>query len=388
MLTIPTTQELTDQALARLEAALGQTSPVNERAFLRVLAVIEALAMTGLYKFGAERSKQNLALTATGADLDLIGAEYETIRKPATAAVVTVTLPALDGTIIPLTATFVSPATGIIYYSNATIVAAAGVATLSLTSEFAGVASNLQAGDELNIVSPIAGAESVATVTILTTTGADTETDTAYRSRVRFAMRATTGGANATDHKIWAEEVAGVLRAYPYSGKPIGGGTSYPGDRTVYIEANSGTDGIPTAGLLLEVETALLTDPVTGLSRPTLGLTADTLYVEAITRTAVDITVTGLVYLAGTEATVKDGILTALTTYLSSMIPYVDGVDLVQDRNDLVTDLVLSQVVQGVLDAYGASATDVSFEIAAVPTTTYQLSQGETAKIGTVTYAV
>ena len=385
-LTIPTTQELTDQNLARLEAALGQTSPVAERAFLRVLAVIEALGMTGLYKFGIERSKQNLALTATGSDLDLIGAEYETIRKPATAAVITVTLPALTGTSIPLTATFVCPANGIIYYSTATVIAAAGVATLSLTSEFAGVASNLQVGDTLNIVSPIAGAESVATVTALTITGADTETDTAYRSRVRFAMRATTGGSNATDHKIWAEEVAGVLRAYPYSGKPIGGGTSYPGDRTVYIEADSGTDGIPSAGLLTEVETALLIDPVTGLSRPTLGLTADTLYVEAITRTAVDVIVTGLTYLPGTEVTVKAGILTALTTHMSLMLPYVDGVDLVQDRNDLLTDLVLSQVVQNVLDAYGASAQDISFEVAATPTTTYQLSQGEMTKLGTVTY--
>jgi uncharacterized phage protein gp47/JayE len=388
MLTIPTTQELADQNLTRLEAALGQTSPVNERAFLRVLAVMEALYGTGLYKLSVEQAKQNLALTATGSDLDLIGAEYETVRKPAVATVLTVTLPAINGTSIPLTSSFIAAANGVRYYSSATVIAAAGVATLSLTAEVVGVTGNLQVGDTLTIVSGVAGAENTATVTVVDTVGADRETDTAYRPRVRFAMRAMTGGSNATDHKIWAESVAGVLRAYPYSGKPIGGGTSYPGDRTIYVEADSGTDGIPAAGLLTSVRDAINTDPTTGKSRPALGLVDSTLWVEPITRTALNVTITTLVYLAGTEATVKTAISSALTAHMLAMTPWVDGVDLIQDRNDLVTDLVLSQVVQNVLDAYGASASEVAFDIAAVPKTTYQLSQGETAKLGTVTYAV
>lgn len=384
MLTIPTTQEIADQNLARLETALGQTSPVNERAFLRVLAVVEALGMTGLYKLGIERSKQNLALTATSTDLDLIGAEYETIRKPAVATVLTVTLPALTDTVIPAITSFMSASNGVRYYVDASVIAIAGVATLSLTAESVGVVGNLQVGDTLTIVSPVAGATVTATVTALTIVGAVTETDAAYRPRVRFAMRATTGGANATDHKIWSEAVAGVLRAYPYSGRPTG--TSYPGDRTVYIEADSGVDGIPDAGLLVEVRVAINSDPVTGLSRPTLGLTDSTLWVEPIIRTAIDVEITGLVYLAGTEVAVKAAILTALTAYVDTMIPFIDGIDLLQERNDLVTDLVLSGVVQEVLTAYGASATDVTFKVAAAPLMTYQLSGGEMAKRGVVTY--
>ena len=38
---IPTTQQLADQNLARLESALGQTAPLSDKAFLRVLAVVE-----------------------------------------------------------------------------------------------------------------------------------------------------------------------------------------------------------------------------------------------------------------------------------------------------------------------------------------------------------
>lgn len=388
MLTIPTTKEMTDQNLARLEAALGQTSPINERAFLRVLAVMEALGLMGLYKLGIERSKQNLALTATGSDLDLIGAEYETIRKPSVAATLTAAITALTGTVIPATTSFMSASNGVRYYVDASVTAVAGLATINLTAEAVGAVGNLQVGDTLSIVSPIAGATVTAAVTVLVTVGADAESDTVYRSRVRFAMRATTGGSNGTDHRLWAEAVPGVLRAYPYSGKPLGGGTSYPGDRTIYVEADSGTDGIPTSGLLAEVRVAINTDPVTGLSRSTLGLSDTTLYIEPITRSAIDVEVTGLVYLAGTEVTVKDAILAALVAQTALMLPFVDGVDLPQDRNDLITALVLSQVVQGVLDTYGASATGITFEVDATPLTTYQLSMGETVKLGTVTYAV
>lgn len=388
-LSVPSTQELYDQNIARFESALGQTAPINERAFLRVLAAIESLNDTGLYKLVVERALQNLALTATGEDLDLIGAEYETIRKPAASTVLVVTLPALTGTTIPQTAIFIGAANGLRYYPDTSVIAVAGIATLSLTCETTGVSGNLQLTDTLTIASPVAGAEQVATVTGLTTTGTDAETDAAYRPRVRFAMRAVNGGGNATDHKIWAEKVAGVLRAYPYAGKPVGGGTSYPGDRTVYIEADSSidADGIPDAGLLASVRAAINNDPVTGASRSILGLIDATLYVEPIIRTTIDVVITNLTYLPGTEATVKAAISAAVTPYLRAMIPYVDGVDLIQDRNDLITDLSLSSVVQETISVYGASATDVSFSIASVAQTSYRLDQGETVKLGTLTYA-
>lgn len=383
-LAIPTTQTIAEQNLARLEAALSQTSPLSEKAFLRVLAVVEAMSATGLYKMAAERIKQVLALTATGSDLDMLGAEYDTFRKAAESASLTVVLPALSDTVIPVTAEFVGSSNGVLYYMDSAATSVGGVATLSLTSSVPGVIGNLTDDDVLTIVSPIAGAESIATVTATTNTGAEEETDTAYRPRVQFAMRATTGGANATDHKIWAEEVAGVLRAFPYAGKPVGEGTSYPGDRTVYIEADAtiDSDGVPTSGLLAEVRTSLTTR-----SRPTLGLTDETLYVEPIVRNTVDVTITDLVTPSGQEATVKAAISVALLDYFAALAPYVEGVDLEQDRNDRITTPSVSEVVQQIIGSMGSSASEVAFEVDSTPYDTYTLSAGELVKAGVIAYA-
>lgn len=388
MALIPTTQELADSNLTRLETSLNQTAPLQRLAFLRVLAAMEALNGTGLYKFAVDRIKQTLALTATDEGLDALGAEYETPRKLAESAVLTVTLPALTGTLIPATAGFIGSSNGERYFLDFSVTAAAGVATLSLTAENPGADGNLANGAELNIISAVAGAEQTATVTGTTTTGADEETDTAYRPRVLFAIRATTGGSNATDHKIWAEEVAGVLRAFPFGGKPVGGGTSYPGDRTVYIEADAtiDPDGIPPTGLLDDVRAALLIDPDTGLSRPALGLVDANLYVEPIIRNSVDVTIQNLVTPAGAVTEVRDAIEDALDEYFSLVSIYVEGVDLPQERNDQITALSLALVVQEVLETRASSAEDVSFEVAATPYDIYILAPNELVKTGTVTY--
>ena len=389
-LKIPTTQELVDQALANLEAAIGQTAPINEKAFLRVLAALEGLTETGLYKFAAERARQNLALTATGDDLDLLGAEFNTIRKPAEATVLTATLPAITGTIIPATASFIGDANGVRYFVDTLIEAVAGIATLSMTAETGGTIGNLQVGDTLTIVSAVAGAEQTAAITSVDNTGADTETDCAYRPRVLFAMRATTGGSNTTDHKIWAEEVAGVFRAFPYSGKPpIGPAVSYPGDRTVFIESDTtiNSDGIPPQSLLDEVRSVINIDPITGRARPALGLVDSTLSVEPIIRTGAIVEIKSLNAPSGREASVKSDIEIALTTYFLNLAMYVEGVDLPQDRNDLITDLTVANIVQDVLSARVSSATRIRFRLTGIPfITSYRLEPGELIKITSVEY--
>lgn len=387
-LTILTTQQLADQALANLEASLNQTAPLNEKAFLRVLAAVQALTTTGLYKYASERARQTLAITATGADLDLIGAEFDVIRKPSASAVLTATLPGINGTTVPSSTSFIGAANGVEYFLSASVLTIGGVATLSMTAETPGVNGNLQVSDTLDIVSPVAGMEQTATVTAVTGTGAEEETDAAYRARVLFAERSVTGGGNATDYKIWAEGTEGCYRAFAYSGRPTG--TSYPGDRTIYVEADAtiDPDGIPTAGLLASVRENVLIDPITGLSRPSIGMQDDNLWVEPISRVTIDPVVTTLATPAGQTASVRTAIEAALTSYLIGIAPFVVGTDLEQYRNDLITNTALSSVVQGVLEATGSSAVSTSFEIAATPTSIYQLVGGELAKRGTVTYAI
>lgn len=386
---IPSTSSLADQNLTALEAALGQTAPVNELAFLRVLAVLLAMADTGLYRYAYDRARQNLALTATGASLDTIGEEHDAPRKLAERAQLMVTVAALDGLSLEVGVAFVSSANGMRYLVDTSTVAENGELSALLSAELAGAIGNLANGSTLTIVSEVPGVGAQAVVTQTVNTGADDETDAEYRPRVLFAIRAVRGGGNATDHRVWSEEVAGVHRAFPYAGKPFGSvEASYPADRTVYVEASTSVDpdGIPGVGLLAEVRAALLIDPETGKGRPALGLTDSTLYVEPISRPEVDITLTGLTAPGGNEATLRAAIESAWGVYLRTMAPYIEGVDAEDSRNDQLTEPSLSAVMQGVLTTYGASASAIEFTVADTPYTTYSLDPGQLLKLGTVTY--
>jgi uncharacterized phage protein gp47/JayE len=395
---LPTTQEEFDVFLANLEARLNQTSPANPKTFNRVLALASAISATSLGKYAAYQVKQVLAITAFGEGLDLLGAEYGITRKAAEATVLTATLPGVDTTVIPQTIDFIGDANGVRYFldSSYTIgVPTSGFAEMTMTAEVAGVVGNLQVGDTLSITTQVSGAETVATVAVITgqtvailNTGTEEETDEAYRVRILDAIRSICGGGNAADYRTWAQEVSGVARAYPFAGKPVELLLeSSPPDRTVYIEADTtiDPDGKAPQSLLDEVRATITTDPVTGLARQPLGLTDDTLYVESISRTQFYVQISGLSVSDDLVAKAKSEISDALTAYFLLIKPFVDGLDSVLDRNDKITDLTVSNVVQDVLSANGGTANSVAFSTVlgdSIPE--YQLSPGELAKLASV----
>jgi len=391
-LSIPTTQQIKDRNLSNLETALSQTSPLNEKAFLRVLSAMEAINHTELYKYGAERSIQNLAITATGSDLDLIGVEYEVIRKPATSAVLDIEIGGTNGTTIPATTEFIGTANAERYFPDASAIIAGGVASLTVTAENTGIGGNLLVGDELTVTTPIPGANPSAEVTAIDTTGTDEESDDDYRIRVLDAIRTTGGGGNSADYRTWGQSVAGVERVYPYAGNSTdletGSSTSYPPQRTVYVQADEtiDPDGIPTSAILDAVRAAINNDPTTGEENVPLGINDDTLFVEAITRSTFNVTVTGLDVPADKVVDAQSAITTGVDTYFRSLFPFIEGLDFVSDKNEKITDVTISEVVQDIVSQYGGTADDVSFDKGAGTLTSYTLIPGELAKSGGVSF--
>lgn len=387
---IPTTQELADGHLSRLEGQLGQTSPINDKAFLRVLALDEAALDSGLYKYAADRVKQNLALTATADGLDRIGDDNFTPRKQATAAILIVELTAIDGTIIPVGREFVGDSNGLRYKNQSAETAVSGAVTLTLRCTETGTDGNLDIGNTLSISAQVAGADTQATVSIVDELGINEETDADYRPRVLFAQRAITGGGNAADHKIWGEAVVGVKRIFPWSGRPDGEGTSYPGDRTVYVEANTDVDadGIAPAYLIADVRTAMGIDPNTGESRFVLGLTDENLWVESIIRTEFKVIISDFYCPEDSEADCKDDIEESVTAYFLTIRPFVPSIDLIQEKSNVITKVAISEIVQDVLKTYGAYATDINFEYndgeyyVSPVDDRYELDDNELAKLG------
>ena len=385
---IPTLADLVAAHLARLESSLGQTSPINDKAFLNVLAATEGAEDIGLYKYAADRSRANLALTATGDDLDAIGQNEGIIRKVSVACVVVATIPATDGTIIPVNTVFIADANGSIYRTMEENIPSDDIASLNLQCSVSGSNGTLQVGDTLQISSQISGAETVATVLSITQTGVDTETDDDYRPRILFAQRAITGGGNAADYKTWAETVFGVKRVFPYSGRPVGAGTAYPGDRAVYVECTTdiNLDGIAPSDILDDVRAAIETDPDTGYARPALGITDATLWVEAIIRTSGNVAILGLVVDTDNETACKASISDAISNYFLNIKPYVAGIDLVTQKNNTVTAVSIGNIVQDVLSSFGAFAETVTFYTSGSPIAAYTLGDGELMKLGAIVY--
>jgi uncharacterized phage protein gp47/JayE len=390
---IPTTQSIADAMIARLEAIINQAVPSNNKSFARTWAQLTATNHTALYLYGADAVLQNYAQTANLDGLRKIGNEIGTIYKGAVSTVLSITLPATlgGGATIGVDNSFVGDANGVKYNVDAEVSESNGVINISVTSETPGALGNLSAGvDTLTITKPVSGANRLATVSSVTTTGADDEDTEVYRARVLFELRTAGGGGNAADNKRWAEEVEGVRTAYPYSGNPSGPSTSLPGERTVYVEAQTAidADGIPTTALLTQVRTSLNTDPDNGESRQPLGLTDSMLFVEPISRTAFGVQIINLTVSAENKAAAKSDLDTDMDTYFRSIEPYVDGVDVQADRRDTITQVSVAEAVNGILRKYGATAGTITVTKSAVPFTEYQLGQGEKAKLdGSVTYA-
>lgn len=391
-LNIPTTQEIKDRNLNNLESILGQTSPINDKAFLRVLSAMEALSHTELYKFAVERTKQTLALTATGDDLETLGREYGVIRKEAEATVFTISIPGVNGSVIPATIDYIGDANGVRYAPATSAIIFGGTALSDVTAETAGTIGNLNIGDTLSIGTQVAGVESTATILAVLNTGADRENQEVYRARVLTIIRNPIGGGNAPDYKRWAEEVAGVSRAYPFAGKAFGDpSAAFPGDRTIYIQVQESIqeDGLASAAILDEVRDTVNNDPDTGLSRPPLGLTDSTLYIESIRVSSFNVIISGLTIGSDLIASAKSDVEAELTAYFKTVRSFVDGIDIPSEKNDIITEVSISEVVQGVIGPLGGSVDNVVFQIhpLVVNLDRYQMEAGETSKLNSVTYA-
>jgi len=390
---IPTTQEIVDQDIANLESSLNQNTPAADIAYNNVIAIMNALAYTSLYKYAAERALQNLALTATGVDLDQIGINYGVIRKPSESAIVTVSLPATNGTIIPVTAIYTAEPNGLQYFPTTQAIAVGGFAVHDVRCEETGTSGNLNISDIMEIDTQIPGAQRTATVTAIVNTGAEGETDPAYRRRILDEIRTPSGGGNVADYRKWSESVAGVERAYPYSGNPtdleIDDGSSVPPERTVYVEAEKkiDPDGIAPQSLLDEVEAAIITNLNTGIANQPLGLINDTLFVVSISMTSIFVRIINLIVDPSLEAQVKNDIDIAMALYFSDLRPFIPGLDSEIDRNDTITDPSVSCIVQGIVKAYGGSAQGVGFGLAPGSfISAYTLLPGEKTKSGGVSY--
>jgi uncharacterized phage protein gp47/JayE len=391
----PTTAELTSIVSNMLQAELNESVPLLPKAFTSVISKAVGAIAKLLFNYGGYNALQQFVRTASFKPTTINGRVITPLIElgvlvgvgtpgAATQAELTVAVPVTQQTgYLASGSQLVSASTGVTYVTlGVVLLNAASVAvdiravSDSSGTQGAGSQGNLEAGDVLSFVKPIGEISGDATVTAVLVTGADGEKEDIYRQRVldRFQKRPQ-GGATA-DYEQWAEEVPGIINAYPYTDPVI------PGKVNVYCEAtvaSSGDpDGIPTTAQLTAVGESINLDQSGLATRRQISALVEPL---AISRVTFDVSVTGLAGVANLGQTQTD-INTAVREFFLSAEPYIAGLT-VGRRRERITRSALIGLIEDIVTAAGGSFTTATFSVNGVgtPLESHTLAAGTKAKL-------
>ena len=205
----PSLQTIIDRISADLESRLN--TPQLRRSNAKVYSRVMAGVSHALHSHIDFIARQMFFDTAEAEFLDRWASIYGLQRKLAGKAegVVSFTYSA-ESVDIPV-GTLIQSETGSQYETTSAVTDG----NASVRALIAGVDGNLDSGDVLTLVSPIAGVLSQC-VTLGIAGGSADEDDDSLRSRLLSRVRQTPHAGTKSDYEAWALEVSGVTRAWVY----------------------------------------------------------------------------------------------------------------------------------------------------------------------------
>lgn len=387
---IPTLQQIKNDIISDIQTQYGNTiSPIG-KVFLRAQAAVSAGKIWSLFMALAFVQKNIFVDTADpaemGGTLDRFGyVKLGRTRYQATAGVYKIQITGTIGAIVPASTTFKSDDTslspGFLFILDAAYTLVSTTDTIDVRALTPGIDSKLNVSDTLTATGPIALVNSSAIVSLITTPPLAEESVEDYRQKIIDSYRFESQGGAATDYRLWSADAQGVEKVYPYATS----GT--PSSVDLYIEATPPDSidgkGTPTAQLLLDVEAVVNFNPNTGLALNERGrrpLQAKVNYYP-ITVQDVDITINSF---AGLTPAIQAALLTALTSMVNKIRPYVDSADIVSERNDTIDQ---NKVISAIINNQpGASFGAISIDVAGSPITSYMFTLGFIPNLNSVTY--
>jgi hypothetical protein len=386
MITIPTTIELEEQILAKLEAEFGVPINPEGKAELRAQAATEAATLKGLYLSIADTQKNIYPDTCDEPTLRRVGAiklgrePFESIAGQY-GTLVTGTIGAVikSGTVWVADDTSLNP--GALYRLDEAYTMVSTSDTITLRALTSGDGGQLDIGDTLTSTEPISLVASGATVTVEVIQPLAAEDIEVYREKVIQAFRIDAQGGAPGDYRIWASDAQGVRRVYPYAWSGV------PNGVIVYVEATVADSpdgkGTPSAQILSDVEDVIELDPDTSLDINKRGRrpTQVNLNVTAITPRTLAITIPGY---QGLTAQIQTDLLSAFTEAVSEIRPFIAGAEPVASQNDSININKINGVIYTTKP--GAVYGTPTFTIDGVPLTTFTFTAGNIPWLSVITY--
>lgn len=202
--------------------------------------------------------------------------------------------------------------------------------------------SMLDIGDELTITEPVIGVDSTVEIESIIQLPIESETIDAYRKKIMDAIQLEPQGGARTDYRLWAQDSQGVREVYPYV-KDNDVGTIQ-----VFVEAEEvdSTDGYgtPTQFILDNTRDVIIMDPdaTKPLNERGRKPMQTILEVLPITLKPVDVEIHGL---QENNLDIQSLLRENIDLFLKDVRPFIDGADLLRNRNDIL----YSGKIQGVI---------------------------------------
>ena len=256
----PTLTEIIDRVIADMGSRItGVEGAVLRRSLLGIIGRAEAGSVHLLYGYIDWVARQVIPDTAEAEYLERWAAIWGIDRKVATFATGPVTFTGADGAIVP-DGTIVQRQDGVQFATQGDQTIAAGTATATALALEAGDAGNTAAALKVQLLSPISGVQSSATVAAGgIVSGDDVETDARLLERLLQRIQNPPQGGSASDYELWALQVPGVTRVWV---TPATMGLGTVGVQFVTDDDPGGI--IPDAGKVAEVQDHIdLLRPVT-----------------------------------------------------------------------------------------------------------------------------
>ena len=371
-------------------AAIGQNVPIHPKSFMYVVSRVFASIATTLESAQKNAERENLAWSASLEGLKIINRDV--LKRdpfPSTSAQMTVAFTVASGAVIPVETQFLNTANGIIYRSTLEITGAGSLEQIPMIAVLAGSSTTPVIGQTVEPQSPVNGI-TTGTVSAITEPGIDEETEDEYRQKTVDKQYSQGGGSNLADYRAWGQEVLGVARVYPYTGKFDTNG-NYDQNVllavSVYVKSSDPT-GIPNQALLDSVKSSILKDSGTQQARPAAGIPSSRLYVMPISY--IDLVVrVAVIDLPSWTGTIQAETTTALANFCNTLQPFIEGLDPVYGRVTEITSAAFSDVIYSVAIRYGLNLADVSFEISGntTPLNRLPLPAGKLPRLNSATYA-
>lgn len=206
-----------DQLIKRVETDIkGGLNIVNiaRRSFLGVISRAVAGLAHLLYSYLSWTAEQVFPDTAELEFLNRWASIWGIERNEATFAQFNITVTGNEGGIVPA-GTIYKRNDGRQYEVDSEITIPVGLTIEGqVNATESGANGDMNVGDKLNLISPIANVDSEATIASIVVDADDTESDDSLRERLLNRLQLPPLGGSANDYIQWAREVTGVTRSW------------------------------------------------------------------------------------------------------------------------------------------------------------------------------